>query len=275
MTLSKMKSRFSITHKRIKKRNDSINQFLAHIYNELKMSEVNQKCVMTVYSDVSNNKSSSINDTISHLSDKDSLYTAKNSDSYLDHLNLTQNGFYLKKANNEDEFDWECSSYLKLIDLGFTPQIMFANKETLEIAYDTRHLTTLSKMLSSYNNSNYINESSFSLFLHDLFSFVSSLNNFIIHTTLNLDNIFYDSLTSKFFVTDLQHVIFKVETEEYVSDTSSNSSRTHLLNEYIDLINLHKSLLQTVQNNTLLKMINRIFICYIPVDFAKLMSKEY
>lgn len=274
MTLSKMKSRFSIRNKKTIKRNDSISQFLAHIYNELKANQINEKCEITVHSDISNNKSSSINDTISRLSDKDSLYTAKNSDSYLDHLNLTQNGFYLKKANNDDEFDWECSSYLKLIDLGFSPQIMFANKETLEIAYDTRHLMTLSHILSSYNNSSYVNESSFSLFLHDLFSFISSLNNYIFHTSLNLENIFYDSLTSKFFVADLQHVILKSETEEYVSDTSSNSSRTHLLNEYTDLMKVHKILLETVKHNSLLKMINRIFICYIPVDFAKLMYKD-
>lgn len=269
MTLTLMKSKFSIKRKN---RNDSLNQFLAHIYKELKETTQNEKRLNEyINSTVSNNKSSIIDykDNMSFNSN-DSLFTAKNSDIYLDNLNLQDTRLYHKKSLNVDEFEWECSSYLKLLDTNVTPQIMYANKESLEIVYDTRNLESLNTILASFNTSSFTNESSFSLFLHDMFSFVSSLNNILIHNNITLHNLFYDSLTSKFYLTDLQNVVLKSSTEDYISDTSSDSSRTQMLNEYTDLIRLHQLLSLNVSKLSLLKMVNRIFICYIPVDFAKL-----
>lgn len=269
MTLAFKMKKFYIRNKIAKKRTDSLNQFLNHIYKELKINQTTLNDSKESVDTNLSNTDNEINDNISCKSNA-SLYTAKNSDGYLDNLDLKQNGFYVKKSNNENEFNWECSCYLKLLDNGFTPQIMFANKESLKIVYDTRHFVSLNSVLKSYKNSNYVNESSFSLFLHDLFSFISSLNTFVLHNSLSLENVFYDSLSSKFYVTDLQRVILKTSTEEYVSDTTSHSSTAELLKDYSDLICLHKLLLSVIDNVSLLKMINRIFICYIPVDFVKL-----
>lgn len=268
-----------------KKHDESINEFLTHIYKELKVNTRND------HSNIATNQSSfdasssfsslkfqldSNNDVMmDDKNDSDSLYTAKNSDSYLDTLKLTQNGFFLKTCKSVEEFEWECSVYLTLMDHNFIPQIMFANKSTLEICYDTRNLVSLRDILKSYNTSKQTNESSFSLFLHDLFSFILSINPFIIHNNITPYNIFYDMGSSKFYITDLKKSVLLSDTNEYVSDTSSMSSSSEALKEYSDMINVHSILTKNIEKISLLKLVNRIFICYIPVNYTKLCKKLY
>ena len=267
MILTKKIQNKFFKNRTFQKKNDTLNQFLYHIYRELKIN--NSSCDLSSHTTtLSNNKSSSVDGNRESYESNESLFTAKNSD----YSEMDTGDIYLKQANNEFEFDWECSSYLKLLDYDITPQIMFANKDSLEIGYDTRNLKSLDVVLTSFNQSDFINESLFSLFLHDLFCFVSSLNPFILHNRLTLYNIFYDSMNSKFYVTDLQNVILKTSTDDYMSDTSSRSSKSELLKEYTDIICIHRLLLSFIQKTSLTKLINRIFVSYIPVDYVKLIS---
>lgn len=253
-----------------KKKTESINQFLDHIYKQLKTNsfdKMENNCDMSDIATLSNNNSSSINQIDNESSN--SLVTANNSDSYSVKL-FDKDRFYVKECLDEDSFDWECYVYLKLLDKNITPQIMFANKSSLKIVYDTRNLISLYSFLKSFQSHTYINESSFSLFLHDLFCFVSSLNSFMIHNSLTLHNIFYDSIHSNFYITDLQDTILLSNTDEYVLDSSSGYSSQSDMTEFTDIIHIHKLLCNFITNISLTKLVNRIFVCYFPVDYIKL-----
>lgn len=296
------------------KTSKNINKFLEHIYVQLSSHSTNKHssehlCNIQTPSTLSINTTNCHNEQTTIVNDYDSLYTAQNSEtnpdvtnsSYTDiyntplyienneinvsnqnittiydSFNFKEKGFYEKKSHSASDFDWECSCYLKLIDSQLTPPIMFANKEILTIVYDTRRLQPIRKALETFL---YTSQSTFSLFLHDLFSFISSLNYFVIHNSISLDNIFFDSINSKFYITDLEHCILKTETEDYLSDTSDSfKSGSHSLSlEYSDFIRIYNILTTFVSSSDLdfntdlnyLKMINRIFTCYIPIDYIK------
>jgi hypothetical protein len=173
-------------------------------------------------------------------------------------------GYYTISHSNPVNFDWECNTYLSLIDSDITAPVLSADKSTLKIRYDVRGLTPLHDLLQSFNNTR--SQSSFTLFVHDLMEFVTHMNETFIHTRMTPYNVFYDESQYKFYVVDIGQAIVKEKQFVDIFESSSDLDTKGLKFEHQDLLHTYQILHQIIQDPILKDKVSKIFKCYIPCD---------